>query len=85
MANTIILILILAIDLTNFHDIGNEQFQCLNRVDQKDILFEKSIERERPKGRKLSILLNHTEEYFTCGEVFIYWKNISLLDIYVST
>ena len=55
----------------------DSQFLCMNRVDQIGTIFKRKVEQERPKARKLSLLLTHTEDYFKCGNDHLYWSDFS--------
>ena len=64
---------------------ATDTFNCLNRMDKKDEIFSKKVFPIKPKGKKLSILLNYTKDYFVCNGNYTFdWsyetlKNVSVI------
>ena len=46
---------------------------CLNRMDKKDSMFTQNIFQRRTPAKKLSTLLNYTEDYFVCRNTTYDW------------
>ena len=63
---------------------ASDMFHCLNRMDQKDQIFSKKVFPIRLKGKKLSLLLNYTEEYFACGSDIYDWSYETLYNLTVT-
>lgn len=59
-------------------------FNCLNRMDQKNYIFEKSLTQMRPIGLKLSKTLNYTEEFLYCNNNEAYkWSTRNIVQLQV--
>ena len=61
----------------------SNMFVCLNRMDKKDKIFSKKVYPQKSKAKKLSLLLNYTEDYFVCRDDLHDWsfetlKNLSV-------
>ena len=61
----------------------SNMFVCLNRMDKKDTIFSKKVYPQKSKAKKLSLLLNYTEDYFVCRDDLHDWsletfKNLSV-------
>ena len=71
-------------DGDNFFDSEtSNMFVCLNRMDKKDKIFSKKVYPQKSKAKKLSLLLNYTEDYFVCRDDLHDWsletfKNLSV-------
>ena len=52
----------------------SNDYNCLNRADRTDSIFTKKLNTGRLQARKLSILLNHTEDHFVCGNETYKWE-----------
>ena len=64
-----------------FYEFANGQSNdcnCLNRVDCKDSLFTKNLNTGKLQAKKLSVLLNHTEDHFVCGNITYEWDFYTL-------
>ena len=63
----------------NFYD----AFWCLNRMDRKDSMFRKSLFQKSIGSKKMSLLLNYTEDYFVCGDDNYNWTSDTLDPLWV--
>ena len=61
-------------------------FDCLNREDESNTIFRKTVYPVREQSLKISLLLNYTTEYFYCNEDEIYnWTVDGINQMGVST